>query len=296
MPFFKGWLSFNGLCDKIKELLTATTDWVHVVTLSDRMALRHVPSNRYLTIQRKIVSPNYTAGIQFCLSSAFDYVNNQPTGSVKAVFAPLYYSSDSNKTNYFYNTYIISSIMTYPVTIWADRRGFLLAMQNPYSYSDGTSLSAFVNVEYIPLQHREYNDGLEGFFMHSIRNDFSFGSTNNGGLGTAHYCARDVALETQARIFCMHDRKAFMSEGSKRVYFEFPTYYNDVDRKTVAAMTKRWFLLENDILKIPTGFILKWQDGQTLRKFYIARIYPMNNPPSGINVAIPYSNAYDYPE
>ena len=293
--FFKDWLNFSMLCDKIKELLTATEDWVHVVTLSDRMALRHVPSNRYLTIQRKIVSPNYHAGIQFILSSAFDYVNNQPAGSVKAVFAPLYYSSDWNKTNYFYNTYIISSIMTYPVTIWTDRRGFLLVIQNPYSYSDGASLSVFVNVEYIPTIHREYNDGMEGFFMHAIRNDFSFGTTTNGGLGTAHYCARDVALETQSRLFCLHQKKAFMSHGSGKIYFEFPTYYNDVEKMIVSANTKRWFLLENDP-KVPPGFIVKWQDGQTLRKFYIARVYPLNYPPSGINVAIPYSNAYDYPE
>jgi len=291
MPFFKGWLSFSMLCDKIKELLTATEDWVHVVTLDDRMALRHVPSNRFLTLQRKIVGN--CPGVQFILSSAFNLDNHSPSGTIKAVFAPIYYHSNSTRANEFFNLYVNNpSVYQFPVTLWADRRGFLFAIQNPYTYSDGVSFGVFVNVEYIPLVHREYNDGLEGFFMLVIRNDQATGTTTNGGLGTIHYFARDLAIESQYKHWEAHERGAIKSWGSGIGYFEFPTYYNDIERRTVSAITKRWFFADG--VSLPDNYVIRWQDRQVTRKFIVVRVQA-TNPTVGFNVAIPYSNAYDYP-
>ncbi|WP_456467700.1 hypothetical protein, partial [Archaeoglobus sp.] len=118
---------------------------------------------------------------------------------------------------------------------------------------------------------------------------------DNAGNTCAYVCARPYALNSGKRLYDMHERGAIKSAGTGKVYFEFLYYFNDSDRNTVAAQTKRWFFVEKEA-GIAVGDVVSWIDeaNAVTRKFYVAEVNSANRSEK-FAVAIPYENAYEYP-
>jgi len=296
MGFVSGLKDMDTILGEWAGALDATTDWTLVdnqVAPYGGVALQHV-SGYYLTIRKNRKAWYYNgykrkAVIQFVLSSDFDTVNHQPSGSQQYVEFSVYYYSSSNSADYsddFITNYMDADDF-YEVTYWADKYGLIGTLSTPFnSPYAGTTYGAFFAIEAIPSTAREYNDGLTDFFMLVIA---------NGGSSDYTY-ARPFSLNTTSRAYDQHERYAYKSLGNGKVYFEFPYYFNDTARNTPAAQTKRWFLIDDvNISGIAKGDIINWIDNNAgvTRQFYVAQAWSQQVS-TVINVAIPYSNAYQY--
>jgi hypothetical protein len=304
MGFVSGMKDMDTILGEWAGALDATTDWTLVdnaVQPYGGICLQHT-SGYYLTIRKnglKWSSGSYSdwevAGLQVVLSSDYDTVNQQPSGSTQHVYITLFSLSESQGADYNYWDDWITNYMDgddyYEVAYWIDKYGIVgtisTPFDSPYSYSWGTG--SFFAIEVIPVAAREYNDGLTDFFLLTIQNYSVYGST--------HYTyARPFNLNTNSRCYDQHERYAYKSLGNGKVYFEFPYYFNDTSRDTPSAQTKRWFLVDDvNTGGIAKGDIINWidQSAGVTRQFYVSQAWSLERS-EVVNVAIPYSNAYEY--
>ncbi|MBO8182049.1 MAG: hypothetical protein H0Z28_04550 [Archaeoglobus sp.] len=309
MVFVAGAKTIDDFLSELAGYLVATGDWETADDqVSGGIALRHIPTNNYLCLVKTYLrndddnSYQKTTGIRAVLSSQWDSENNTWAGSYNSVMIGLFEKWGSYSATYeatYLNNYMDAD-NTYNISYWVDKYGVICAIANPNSYSpQGTSYTAtvgcFFAIEYIPVAAREYNDGLSDFFMITKQNWQPRDLAEGVGSNYAWVCARPFSLETASKLYDQHERGAIKSSGNGKVYFEFPLYFNDSGRSIVAAQTKRWFFVEEN-MGIAIGDVISWIDEENAvtRKFYVAEVNSANRSEK-FAVAIPYENAYEYP-
>lgn len=306
MVFVAGAKTIDDFLSELAGYLIATGDWETADDqVSGGIALRHIPTNNYLTFVKaslrtnSIDSDGKCVGIRATLSSQWDSVNHTWSGTTATVMLGVFVKSWDTSTAYD-STYL-SNYMdddnTYNIYYWVDKYGIIGVIDNPNSYTSSYywTVGCFFAIEYIPAAAREYNDGLSDFFMITKHNYQPRSIADNAGADYAYVCARPYSLQTAAKLYDQHERGAIKSGGNGKVYFEFPYYFNDSARSIVAAQTKRWFFVEEN-MGIAIGDVISWidEDAAVTRKFYVAEVNSANRSEK-FAVAIPYENAYEYP-
>lgn len=307
MVFVAGQKTLDDFLSEVAGYLIDTGDWeVADDQVSGGIALRHIPTNNYLAFKKtyghrtNANDPEYNvAGIKIVMSSQWDSANHVWAGSYNYVVAGLFENWNSSKRydDDYFNNYMGSDDY-YEITYWVDKYGVIGVISNPINYNPYggcNTVGCFFAIEYIPVAAREYNDGLSDFFLITKENWQPRSINDNADGNWGFVCARPYALNSGTRLYDMHERGAIKSAGTGKVYFEFLYYFNDSDRNTVAAQTKRWFFVEKEA-GIAVGDVVSWIDeaNAVTRKFYVAQCWSTGRAEK-FNVAIPYENAYEYP-
>lgn len=312
MVFVAGAKTIDDFLSELAGYLIATGDWETADDqVSGGIALRHIPTNNYLCLKKDwLRTKDYSgdpymrvSGIRAVLSSAWDATNHIWSGSISNVMIGLFEKWIDN-SNAWESTYInnyMDADNTYNIFYWVDKYGVIGVIDNPNSYNPAgntnstATVGCFFAIEYIPAAAREFNDGYSDFFLITKENWHPRSLSDNAGTNYAWKCARPYSLETASKLYDQHERGAIKSGGNGKVYFEFPYYFNDSARSIVAAQTKRWFFVEEN-MGIAIGDVISWidEDAAVTRKFYVAEVNSANRSEK-FAVAIPYENAYEYP-
>ena len=312
MGFVSGMKDIDTLLGEWAGALDATPDWTLVdnqVAPYGGVALQHV-SGYYLILKKGYYRTDddnsyyYGAGIQVAVSSDYDLTNHTWAGSYQVASIPIYEKNNTNTPAWvgYADDFVINYMDSddfYEVVYWVDKYGIVGVLSTPFnSPYTGVTVGAFFAIEVIPVSAREYNDGLTDFFVTIIPN-YSYRDITNTANPDTYGCfkyLRPFNLSTVSRCYDVHERYAFKSLGNGKVYFEFLYYFNDTARNTVAAQTKRWFLIDDvNTAGIAKGDIINWIDNNAgvTRQFYVAQAWSQQRS-EVVNVAIPYSNAYEY--
>ncbi|WP_290597113.1 MULTISPECIES: hypothetical protein [unclassified Archaeoglobus] len=306
MVFVAGAKTIDDFLSELAGYLVATGDWETADDqVSGGIALRHIPTNNYLAFKKTYMrsdddtSWRLTTGIRAVLSSQWDSANHMWAGSFNSVMIGLFenWNDSTNYADDYLNNYMDAD-NTYNISYWVDKYGVVGVIANPNNYNPESTRGAvgcFFAIEYIPAAAREYNDGLSDFFLITKQNWQPRDIADNAGSEYAYVCARPFSLETASKLYDQHERGAIKSSGNGKVYFEFPLYFNDSGRSIVAAQTKRWFFVEEN-MGIAIGDVISWIDEENAvtRKFYVAEVNSANRSEK-FAVAIPYENAFEYP-
>ena len=188
---------------------------------------------------------------------------------------------------------------SFQINYWVDKYGFIGVIQNPYA--DGEASGAFFACEFLPDVTKEFSDGYTNVMAYTKRNHAYFYGGYKYSIPSSatqyYHAVRPFNLVgTHAtNIREGHLRPAFRSAGNSKIYFEFPTYENEiVNWRTPIAQTRRWFFVEESG-GLSLNDVVSWldPDNVTVHKFFITAATSPDTATKVI-VAIPYENAYQY--
>jgi len=308
MGFHYGTNSLPGFVAELAAELAATDDF----TMHDNEAvggycLKYKDQNVYLLFemvsngqygkQRSRYSDGYAkfAGIGVRFSTGWNLETHAPTDTIRRwAFAPLFCNNGTPSSAR------LGEDSVFQINYWVDKFGFVGVIQNPYA--DNCASGAFFACEFLPDSAKEFSDGYSNMMVYTKRNYayWKYSSYNYPPTGSDAYyyhALRPFGLcETGlTNIRENYLTPAIRSNGNSKIYFEFPTYENDiVNWKAPIAQTKRWFFVREDS-GLSLNDVVSWldPDNVTVHKFFITAATSPDTA-TKVMVAIPYDHAYEY--
>lgn len=307
MGFHYGTNSIPGFIAELAAELAATDDF----TMHDDQAvggycLRYKDQNLYMLIET-VTNGEYGksyyysgttyyarfAGIGVRFSTGWNLETHAPADTIRRwVMAPLFCASGTPSSAR------LGTDSNFQINYWIDKYGFVGVIQNPYSENEASGV--LFACEFLPDASKEFSDGYTNVMAYTKRNYAYWGSAEKPPAGsTAYYyhALRPFGLaETgDTNIREAYLRPAMRSSGNSKIYFEFPTYENDiVNWQAPIAQTRRWFFVQESG-GMSLNDVVSWMDPDkvTVHKFFITAATSPDTA-NKVIVAIPYENAYQY--
>lgn len=306
MGFHYGTNSIPGFVAELAAELAATDDFtMHDDQAAGGFCLRYKDQNLYMLIETMINgglanrdnTPYYKSnGVGVRFSTGWDLETHVPADTIRRwAVAPLFtYKGGTGSPS----AARMGTDSSFQINYWVDKYGFTGVIQNPYS--DDAASGAFFTCEFLPDSAKEFSDGYSNIMAFTKRNHHYFdgGYAALPGRSDIYYHAlRPFGLaETRNSNIREGDlRSAFRSNGNSKIYFEFPTYENDITNwQAPIAQTRRWFFVKESG-GLSLNDVVSWldPDNVTVHKFFItAATSP--DVANKVIVAIPYENAFEY--
>lgn len=318
MVFIQGSYDAPTIISLIVNSLAETDDFViHDSDAIDNhnntgYCLKHIPTGQYITLiagyanmgsYSNNLNPDHgtAAGIRVLISSEWNMTTHKCSGNVSRNLIPFYNGGNLSS---------ITSPYVFSTSMWIDKYGVVMTMQNTYANGVGV----FAALEFFPLQWVEYDDAHQPIVFYVKRSSDWWGGRYSynpqyvtGSITNEEYAflyarpykyscithshAQFSANESSRHEGSYMERETYRSEATNKVYPKFPMYENDViiARKPYAE-TRRWFKV--DITGgLQIGDILNWidPDNVTVHKYIVAVVTA-----GAMYYAIPYDNAFDY--
>ena len=302
MGFHYGTNSIPGFVAELAAELVATGDFtMHDDQAAGGYCLRYKDQNLYIYIEAVMsgqygTGPDYFAGVGVRFSTGWNLETHAPTDTIRRwAMAPLFCMDDVAPSGAR-----MGADSSFQINYWIDKYGFTGVIQNPYN--DSFASGAFFACEFLPDTAKEFSDGYTNVMAYTKRNyhKYETGTGDYPAPGSASYYYHTLrpfglAETGGTNIREGHLRPAFRSAGNSKIYFEFPTYENEiVNWRTPIAQTRRWFFVEESG-GLSLNDVVSWldPDNVTVHKFFITAATSPDTATKVI-VAIPYENAYQY--
>ena len=307
MGFHYGTNSIPGFVAELAAELAATDDFtMYDDQASTGYCLKYKDQNLYMlieTVTNGEYGPQYYsgsyyyarfAGVGVRFSTGWNIETHAPADTIRRwALAPLFCE---NGTPSGARMGVDSS---FQFNYWVDKYGFQGIVQNPYS--ENQSSGAFFSCEFLPDATKEFADGYTNIMAYTKRN---YAYWVNGGCkppagSTAYYyhALRPFGLAETGDTNIVESalRAAFRSAGNSKIYFEFPTYENELTNwMTPIAQTRRWFFVQESG-GMSLNDVVSWLDPDniTVHKYFITAATCPDSA-AKVVVAIPYENAFQY--
>jgi len=302
MGFHYGTNSIPGFVAELAAELAATDDFtMYDDQPSGGYALRYKDQNLFIYIHTMINGAltdtrNICNGIGVTFSTGWNLETHTPADTIRRwAMAPLFtHESTGNPSTARMGVDSTSFQFNY----WVDKYGFIGVVQNPYT--EDVSSGAFFACEFLPDAWKEFSDGYTNVMAYTKRNYHYIynGYAATPGSSTIYYhCLRPfgIAEARDTNVLESRLRPAIRSLGNSKIYFEFPTYENDIKNwMSPIAQTRRWFFVEESG-GLSLNDVVSWldPDNVTVHKFFITAATSPDTA-NKVIVAIPYENAYQY--
>jgi len=301
MGFHYGTNSIPGFVAELAAELAATDDFSMFDTQAvGGYCLRYKDQNLYMLIET-VTNGAYGhttyakfAGVGVRFSTGWDLENHVPADTIRRwALAPLFCAAGTPTTTR------MGVDSNYQINYFVDKYGVIGVIQNPYS--NDQSSGVFFACEFLPDTAKEFADGYSNIMAYTKRNNPYWGDASykpsTGSTAVYYHCLRPFGLAETAdsNIYESRLRAAFRSAGNSKIYFEFPSYENELSNlMTPIAQTRRWFFVQESG-GMSLNDVVSWldPDNVTVHKFFItAATCP--DTATNVLVAIPYENAYQY--
>lgn len=301
MGFHYGTNSIPGFVAELAAELAATDDFtMHDDQAAGGFCLRYKDQNLYMLIETVIdgkIGGTYTrfAGVGVRFSTGWNLETHAPADTIRRwALAPVVCANGVPPS-----TARMGTGSVFQINYWVDKYGFTGVIQNPYNESEASG--AFFACEFLPDTAKEFSDGYTNIMAYTKRNYPYWPSAGDypaGGSSTIYYhVLRPFGLVETGLSNIREEllRPAFRSAGNSKIYFEFPTYENEITNwMTPIAQTRRWFFVQESG-GMSLNDVISWldPDNVTVHKYFITAV---TSPDSAnkVIVAIPYENAYQY--
>jgi len=305
MGFHYGTNSIPGFVAELAAELAATDDFaMYDDQAPGGYCLQYKGQNLFMlieTVTNGIYGSDYNgrtrfagAGVRF--STGWNLETHTPADTIRRwALAPLFCNSAAPSTAR------MGVDSSFQINYWVDKFGFQGVIQNPYG--ENCSSGAFFNCEFLPDTAKEFADGYSNIIAYTKRNyawwyeETSTYYPAEGSTSVYYHALRPFGLaETgQSNIAESRLRPAFRSAGNSKIYFEFPTYENELTNwMTPIAQTRRWFFVQESG-GMSLNDVVSWLDPDniTVHKYFITAATCPDSAATVV-VAIPYENAFQY--
>lgn len=268
-----------------------------VTTTGNDACVRYIPENKYLYFAyyrtNADIGDFYTCGtIGISLTVATGWVagTHLPSGTTAVIHGVLYDNCAQHDSNLggLYSNYITYLDKLYDHKLYVDQYGIHWNVYNPFS--DFNSSGFYMNIEFIPTAHKEFDDANSSIFAYCYSSREVYNNNTKYDMHFPVYVNQSRLYYTTAYM------SAFKSLGNNKIYFDFPRFCNDpASYLTPIAQTKRFFTINKTNGNLVVNDIISWldPDNVTVHKFLVIEVSSAEGARSEY-FAMPYENAYQY--